>query len=66
MSASISDLENQIARDLATDTRNRATDAARYLRLAIELCADMQGSPQLARAAHHMDAAATALLEVLA
>lgn len=66
MSATISDLEDQIARDLTTDTRNRATDACRYLRLAMELCEDMQGSPQLSRAAHHMDAAATALLEVLA
>lgn len=66
MSATLSDLENQIARDLATDTRNRATDAARHLRLAIELCTDMQGSPELARAAHHMDEAASALLEVLA
>ncbi len=65
MSATTTDLEAQIARDLATDTRNRATEAARHLRLAMGVCCDLQGSAAMSRAAHHMDEAATALLEVL-
>ncbi|MBA2685301.1 MAG: hypothetical protein H0U66_12510 [Gemmatimonadaceae bacterium] len=65
MSATIDQLETQIARDLATDTKNRATEAARHLRLAIDLVHDLQGSAAMSRAAHHMNEAATALLEVL-
>ncbi len=61
----IAELEAQIARDLASDTKNRATDAARHLRLAMDLCADIQGSPKMAIAAHHMLEAAEALIEVL-
>lgn len=61
----IRQLESQIDRDLTGDTKNRATDAARHLRLAMDLCAGLQGSAALSRAAYHMSEAADALLEVL-
>ncbi len=65
ISEDCTDLERQIARDLAIDTRSRATEAATHLRMAMDLCCDLQGSAALSRASHHMDEAATALLEVL-
>ena len=61
----IADLKAQIAADLAADTRGRATDAARHLRLAMELVMDLQETPAMYRVARLMDEAATLLIGVL-